>query len=177
MNPGVIILLLNAALLALPLRAGAGEPGSPKVQLSKHLQGLQRVLGTWELTDVDEKGKKVTMQWVFQVGADGKTITGVRSGARSASSLFYYDPKLQKVVCVGILESGHVIRTVYTEEMLQKDMLSAESYITTPDAKEGTSMERVRWFDKDHFSWSRTDIVVDGQKRPASPETIMNRVR
>src|SRR5207253_819561 len=114
-------------------RAGDGEPGPAKVELSKHLQGLQRVLGTWELTDVDEKGAKVTMRWIFQVGADGKTITGVRSGARSASSLFYFDPKLQKVVCIGIPETGHVIRTVYTEEMLQKDIFSAPSFLTTPD--------------------------------------------
>jgi len=177
MNLRLHILPLSFALFTLPLWAGDGEPRAPMTQLSKHLQGLERVLGTWELAEVDEKGKKVTMRWVFQIGADGKTITGVRSGARSASSLFYYDAKLQRVVCVGIPETGHVIRTVYTEEMLRKDAFSATSYFTTPDGKEGTSIERVRWIDKDRFSWSRTDMFVEGEKRPDAPETIMNRVR
>ena len=169
--------LLAAAVIILHLPAAEAED-SPKVQLSEHLKAFERVLGTWELSAENEKGVKVTMRWVFQATTGGNVVTGVRSGARSASSIFYYDPELRKVVCVSVLDSGHVVKTIYTKEMLEKDEYSALSYFTTPDGKQATSIEHIRWIGKDQIAWNRTDIFVEGEKRrPESPETIMNRVK
>ena len=61
--------------------------------------------------------------------------------------------------------------------MLEKDEYSALSYFTTPDGKQGTSIEHIRWIGKDRIAWSRTDIFVEGVKRPDNPETIMTRVK
>ena len=176
MKHATLALLTAAAIISH--RPAAEAEDSPKVQLSEHLKAFERVLGTWELSDEDEKGAKVTMRWVFQAAAGGNAITGVRSGARSASSIFYYDPELRKVVCVSVLDSGHIIKTIYTKEMLDKDTYSALSYLTTPDGKQGTSVEHIRWIGKDQLAWSRTDICIEGEKRrPGGPETVMNRVK
>jgi hypothetical protein len=145
------------------------------VHLSEHLKALERVLGTWELSDEGEKGEKLTMRWVSfkpqRVGRSSRVL--VRSGARSASSIFYYDLEPRKVVCVVVPQAGHIIKTFYAAEILEKESYSALSYFTMPDWKQGTLIEHIRWIGKDQLE---TDIFVEGEKSLTS-ETIMHRVK
>jgi hypothetical protein len=171
------LVLVLSTLSALRLWAGESVTNSLQSQLSEHLKGLERVLGTWEFLAEDQKGAKVATRLVFQAAAGGQAVTAARSGASSALFSYYYDPELRKVICIAITDFGAIVKTVYAEEMLTKNEFAALSYITTRDGKQGTSIEHVKWVGKDQILWNRTDIFVEGEKRPSSPETIMNRVK
>jgi hypothetical protein len=161
----LLAILIGACTLA---RAADSKP-----KLDDNLAGLEKLLGTWQVTAPDDNGKQTTITYTLVSGADGKAVvlTGKGSDGSVINALWYFDPATKSVAHHGVASTGEVWKRIYPMRIDGTEYMNY-FFLTRPDGSQVSATENVKWIDKDTWTLTPANYYSGGKKESVEAMTF-----